>query len=92
MTPPQLIAHLRELGYAVTVTPTGPQLVPTVKGAIMPKATLERVKAHRAELVAWLTACRQCGRDCGTEEDRQRLRTVNPFCTEVGCPWREKLT
>ncbi len=57
----------------------------------MPKATLERVKSHKVELVTYLTACRQCGRDCGSAEDCDRLKGINPFCDQVGCPWRGKL-
>jgi hypothetical protein len=34
--------------------------------------------------------CRQCGRDVRDPEDRERLTGINPFCAEVGCPFRRR--
>ncbi len=80
--------HLKQLGYSVNVTTEKTELVPLVKGAFVPQATSALLKKHKKDFLKWLATCQACGRENGCHEDRERLKGINPFCSEVGCPWR----
>ncbi len=89
MTVHALLAHLNELGYQLDILDAGPVLRPVLKGAVMPRHTLAMLKERKAWLVAYLSSCPDCGRDCRLGEDRERVRTAfNPFCGNSSCPFR----
>lgn len=89
MNPAHLLARAGEFGFRISLTPDGPQLDRTIPGAEMPPELLADLKANRAAIVAYLT-CRDCGRDCSRQQDRERLKMVNPFCDKPKCPYRER--
>lgn len=89
MTPPQLLARLRDAGFRLDVTAAGPELVRVRPGATLSADLLAGLKANREAVLRFVT-CRECGRVTCDEEDRERLAGVNPFCDRGGCPYRRR--
>jgi hypothetical protein len=84
----QLLERVEAYGYAVVVLGGVPNLKPGPDPAKIPTPLMDALKKYRGEIVKYLTQCRECGRDVGCPEDRERLKGLNPFCREVGCPFR----
>lgn len=96
MNPAALLARLRAAGFYLDGDGAGGwELVPAVKGAgaAVPDDLRDALKRHREAVIAFVE-CRVCGRRTHDEdeEDRERLRGVNPWCDRATCPHKQRGT
>lgn len=89
------VFELEAMGCRLRFDPGAKQLIvdKPAGGVTSPAALvvlLRRLKELKADVID-LLFCGECGRDVRDKEDRERLEGINPFCTEVGCPFRKPL-
>lgn len=85
----RLIERVRECGFVINLTLTGPELVRIRESACMDQDLLKQVRQQRELIIDYLRACGVCGRDTGDAEDRERLKDC-AFCDRTECPHKER--
>jgi hypothetical protein len=92
---PTLIRRLDEIGATLRLSPFTRK--PEALAAKDPELRAEfdkllpdlaRLKPEITELLA--LRCPRCKRNTTDPEDVERLKGINPFCGEIGCPYRNR--
>jgi hypothetical protein len=88
-----LLRRLEEIGAKLRLNPKTrrPELIPPRDADL--KAECDKLVPECVRMLAELRdhvalRCRVCKRDVTDPEDVERLRGINLFCGEIGCPYR----